>query len=105
MDMLDGIIVGAAAAAIGAIVAQKFLEQKSVGGASPVQPVYGAAANYGRPQPLYVLELAPTPMNAAPVAQTNPNQEAAVNQFPVEYVNAFGQVVNQPADGGTILPA
>jgi hypothetical protein len=51
-DTLDGIIIGAAAAAIGTIVAVKFLNRTPLGGGMPPQPdinrpVYpGQAGNY-----------------------------------------------------------
>jgi hypothetical protein len=106
MDMIDGIIVGAAAAAIGSIIAYKFIERQPVGGASPAQPHVQAYPNFGdRPdRPLYVVDLQPTPVQAAPVVQVNPNQEAAFNQRPVEFVSAFGAAVNQPEDAMQPLP-
>ena len=102
--MLDGIIVGAAAAAIGTIVAYHFIGQKTVGGGSPMQPAIATSNQFGNPKPLYAIDLAPTPYNAAPVAQVNPNQEAAFNQQPIDFVSAFGPHINQPSDGGLVLP-
>jgi hypothetical protein len=98
MDMIDGIIVGAAAAAIGTIVAFKYLNPTPVGGAQPNQPMYAGNPQAGRPNPLYVVDLVPTPGNAAPVSQVNPITEAAYNVQPVTFEHAFGPGVNQPAE-------
>jgi hypothetical protein len=103
MDMIDGIVVGAAAAAIGTIVAFKFLNSTPQGGAQPNQPVYPGNPEAGRPSPLYVEDLAPTPMSAAPVAQVNPITEAAYNVQPVVFEHAFGPGVNQPNEAA-VLP-
>ena len=103
MDMFDGIVVGAAAAAIGTIVAFKFLTPKPQGGAQPLQPLYPGNPQAGRPAPLYVEDLAPTPMNAAPVAQVNPITEAAYNVQPVTFEHAFGPSVNMPEESA-LLP-
>jgi hypothetical protein len=103
MDLIDGIIIGAAAAAIGTIVATKFLNSQPQGGGQPNQPAYQADPNSGMPAPLYVVDLVPTPGSAAPVQQTNPITEAAYNQYPVEFEHAFGTSVNQPANE-VVLP-
>ena len=100
--MLDGIIVGAAAAAIGTIVAFKFINRGQIGGGRPLQvntPSYNARGGYMR-----VLDLEPLPGDLAPIAQANnPNTEAAYNQYPVAYVPAFGPVENQPAEHGEVV--
>lgn len=104
MDMIDGIIVGAAAAAIGTIVAFKFLNQQPVGGAAPMQPGYGGNAQFGRPAPMYAVDAMPLPSNAAPVGWADtPTNEAAFNVQPVEFVHAFGPGVNVPQDEA-VLP-
>jgi hypothetical protein len=97
MDMIDGIIVGAAAAAIGTIVAFKYLNPTPPGGAQPNQPMYAGNPQAGRPYPVWVEDtLAPTAM--APLQQTMPNTEAAYNVQPVTFEHAFGPGVNQPAE-------
>lgn len=98
MDMIDGIIVGAAAAAIGTILATKYLEGHAsvpVGGArpnqnyAPGQPVF--APQYGRPTGPVAVEY-PDPLGpfSPPVQQNQPITEAAYNQQPVTYSPAFG---------------
>ena len=103
MDMVDGIIVGAAAAAIGSILAYKFINQTPQGGMQPNQPAIPTNANFGTGEPVYVVDLVPTPSNAAPVAQVNPITEAAWNQYPVEFEHAFGPGVNQ-SNEEAVLP-
>jgi hypothetical protein len=99
MDMIDGIIVGAATAAIGTIIAMKFVNRRSPGGMQPNQPNWPSynATSGGAPAALYVVDLVPTPTDSAPVQQTNPITEAAYNQGPVTFEHAFGPAVNQPA--------
>lgn len=97
MDMFDGIIVGAAAAAIGSVIAYKILNKAPVGGDTPGQAAVGGIPQFGRPQPLYVVDLVPTPSNAAPVQQTNPITEAAYNVQPVAFESAFGNTANTPS--------
>lgn len=104
MDMIDGIIVGAAAAAIGSIVAYHFINKQPTGGGAPMQPGIARDPNFQQPAPLYVVDLDPTPRYAAPVVQVNPNQEAAFNVQPVVFEAAFGPDVLQSADP-TVLPA
>lgn len=98
MDMMDGIIVGAAAAAIGTILATKYLEGNAsppFGGgrpyqeSAPGQPVY--APQYGRPTGPVAVEY-PEPLDpyAPPVQQNQPITEAAYNQYPITYQPAFG---------------
>lgn len=106
MDVIDGIIVGAAAAAIGAIVADKFINRTPQGGGAPNQPEFGASPEFGRPRVLYAVDLTSASMShAAPVAgYTTPQVEAAFNVYPVEFVNAFGPAVEHPGDEA-VLPA
>jgi hypothetical protein len=104
MDMIDGIIVGAAAAAIGSIIAFKFINKDAIGGGEPQQPAYGGNMQFGRPLPVYAVTSAPYPPDSAPVGQSDtPTNEAAFNVQPVEFVHAFGPGVNQPANE-TLLP-
>ena|SRR5271165_4098110 len=104
MDMIDGIIVGAAAAAIGTIVAMRFLNKQPEGGSRGNQPAIGGNANFGRPRPLYVAGGDPQDANAAPLKQNVPITEAAYNVQPVDFEHAFGPHVNQPAEEA-VLPA
>lgn len=98
MDMIDGIIVGAAAAAIGSIVAYKFMGNPPEGGGRPVYPQQagynaisgGMPAPVGTPYPPYS-----SPFQA-PVQQSNPITEAAYNSYPYPFEHAFGPAVNQP---------
>lgn len=96
MDIIDGIIVGAAAAAIGSILAYKYLNMRPV----LTQPNYGNipdGALYLASQPGgYVNVVQPTPDGVAPLQQTIPITEAAYNQYPVTFQHAFGPGVNQP---------
>lgn len=92
MDALETFVIGAAAAAIGAVVAYKFINKTPVGGAIPKQ---GAALGVEHVQFL--------PYNAAPVMQVEPITEAAYNQYPTGYRPAFGIETNQPAHE-VILP-
>jgi hypothetical protein len=114
MDMIDGIIVGAAAAAIGSIIAYKVLNKGPVGGDSPAHvntasanlDYYGSNPQFGRPAPLAVIDLFPTPSDAAPVVQVNPITEAAHNIGQVvstPFASGFGTQAHTPAQE-TILP-
>ncbi len=103
MDVFDGIIVGAATAAIGTIIAYKFLNSEPVGGDTPSQPMIARDPNFQQPTHLVVYDLVPTPDGASPVVQVNPITEAAYNQHHVEYENAFGSAVNQPAEDSDVL--
>lgn len=88
MDALEAVVIGAAAAAIGTVVAYKFINRQPEGGGSPRQiAVYSPTARGGV---LAIQDVPPTDYFAAPVAQTNPNTEAAYNQHPIVYVPAFG---------------
>lgn len=102
MDMVDGIIVGAAAAAIGTIVAFKFLNRQPIGGGQPLQintPSYNARGGQ-----MSVIDLEPLDGSLAPIVQANnPNTEAAYNQYPIAYAPAFGPLENQPAEQGEVV--
>jgi hypothetical protein len=107
MDIWDGIIVGAAAAAIGSIIAYKFISNPPEGGGQPVQPAqlgYNATSG-GVPAPIYVIPVNP-PSNMAPMQQTTPITEAAYNQGCVPFEHAFGPAVNQPTteENSALLP-
>jgi hypothetical protein len=98
MDMIDGIIVGAAAAAIGSIVAYKFMGNPPEGGGLPqysATPSLNATSG-GAPAALVVPVSPITPIAAAPVQNTIPITEAAFNQYPVTFEHAFGPSVNRP---------
>lgn len=92
MDALETFVIGAAAAAIGAVVAYKYINKTPVGGAVPVQ---GAALN--------VMHVPFLPYDAAPVAQVEPITEAAYNQYPTGHHPAFGIDTNQP-EHEAVLP-
>ena len=96
MDMIDGIIVGAAAAAIGTIVAFKVINAKPQGGGEPSQVSQPGNPQAGRPRPLYVIDLPGLPQDAAPLQQTNPITEAAYNLQSTGFEPAFGPSTNQP---------
>ena len=104
MDLIDGIIVGAAAAAIGTIVAMKYLNPTPPGGSQPNQPMLASynAMSSGAPGALYVTGYTPTPGSAAPLQQTIPITEAAYNQQPIVFEAAFGPSVNQPAEEAVV---
>lgn len=102
MDTIDGIIVGAAAAAIGTVLAFKFLNRVPEGGEQPNQINVGYPAAVGG----RVLDVqVPTKLDrhAAPVAQNTPITEAAYNMYPVTFAPGFGPGTNQPAEEA-VLP-
>lgn len=108
--MLDGIIVGAAAAAIGTIVATQFLNSRGGSPFGGARPVYGSTpgqpfvAQVGRPTgPTYVQAPELLDSYAPPVAQNTPITEAAYNQYMATYAPAFGRDENA-GDQETILP-
>jgi hypothetical protein len=112
MNQWEGIIIGASVAAVATVLVTNWINKSPVGGAAGAQPAVQANQNYGQnPQhPLYVVDLDPTPAAAAPVAQVNPNTEAAYNVQGAgpagvsAYAPAFGTVANQPAEE-LVLPA
>lgn len=103
MDIVDGIVVGAAAAAIGTVLAFKYLNRTPQGGGAPEQgwQMFPAAVG-GRP--LRVTD--PTKLvdtQQGLLAQNSPITEAAYNAYPVTYAPGFGQHTNRPAEEA-ILP-
>jgi hypothetical protein len=105
MDWIDGVILGGAISAVVGIVVTKYINLGPTGGAAGAQPAQPANQNFGQDpsHPLYVVDLNPTPGTAAPVAQVNPNTEAAYNVQPVAFTPAFGPGVNQ-ASQEVVLP-
>ena len=105
MDWIDGVILGGAISAVVGIVVTKYITSAPTGGAAGAQPAVPANQNFGQDpsHPLYVVDLNPTPGVAAPVAQVNPNTEAAYNVQPVVFEHAFGPSVNQ-TENEVILP-
>ena len=99
MDAWDGIIIGAAVSAVIGVVVTQYMQKSPQGGGNGRQPAMATNPNFTNGAPLYVVDLVPTPTNAAPVAQVNPNTEAAYNVQPVEFVHAFGSGVNTAPDG------
>jgi hypothetical protein len=112
MNQWEGIILGASLAAVVTVVATQWINKDNIGGGAGNQPAVPASQNYGgNPQhPLYVVDLTPTPTMAAPVAQVNPNTEAAYNVAgagvagDMAYAPAFGTAANQPMEEA-VLPA
>jgi hypothetical protein len=98
-DTLDGIIIGAAAAAIGTIVAMKFLNHQSFGGGEPLQTAQASPDVRGGV--LWVQDVTPTDSLASPLAQNNPITEAAYNTGDIGYEPAFH---NNYADHPPVLP-
>jgi hypothetical protein len=105
MDAVDGIIIGVATAVVATIITNKYFNSAPVGGPDPRQPAVPSydATSGGKPAMLYVVDLNPTAVYAAPIAQVNPITEAAYNQHPVAFEEAFGPAVNQPAEEA-VLP-
>jgi len=92
MDNFEAVVIGAAAAAIGTIIAQKLMNPKSVGGGEPHQidtPSFGSTG--GR---LRVVDIRPLTDASAPVAQINPITESAYNIEHHQYQPAFGHSEN-----------
>ena|ERR1700675_3428616 len=86
-NVIDGIIIGAAAAAIGTILAMKFLNHQSFGGGTPLQTAQRAPDAHGGY--LWVQELPITDSLASPLAQNTPITEAAYNTGDLGYEPAF----------------
>jgi len=111
MNQWEGIIIGASVAAVATVLVTQWINKSPIGGDAGNQPSVAANQNYGQnPQhPLYVVDLTPTPLTAAPVAQVNPNTEAAYNVAgagvgDMIYAPAFGTAANQPQEEA-VLPA
>jgi hypothetical protein len=94
MDVLDGIIVGAAAAAIGTIIATKFMYQggRPIGGDRPYLGYAPGNPTIGAVPVAYPDTLA---SDLPPVQQNQPITEAAYNQQPVAYEPAFNTNGNE----------
>jgi hypothetical protein len=89
-DTLNGLILGAAAAAIGAVLAYKYIGLQAIGGGQPQQFWSESPTNFITPQ-----VPGRTPTFAAPVVQNTPITEAAYNQYITDHQPAFGQNANQ----------
>src|ERR1700675_2964383 len=86
-NVVNGIIIGAAAAAIGTIIAMKFLNHQSFGGGTPLQTAKHSPDVRGGA--LWVQELPITDAMASPLGQTTPITEAAYNTGDIGYEPAF----------------
>jgi hypothetical protein len=93
MDALETFVIAAAAAAIGGVIAFKYVNKTPVGGAVPVQGT----------QQVGVMHVPYLPYDAAPVAQIEPITEAAYNIYPTGHHPAFGAYTNQP-EQEAVLP-
>jgi hypothetical protein len=96
LDQWDGIIIGAAVAAVATVVVTNLISKTSWGGGTPNQtavPSYNAKNGA-----LVVEETCPLDQVAAPLAQNTPITEASYNQQPMPggYSPAFGIYANQP---------
>src|SRR5216684_180049 len=91
-DMVTAIVVGAAAAAIGAVVAYRYMGTHPVGGGQPEQWASMSPTNVITPQ-----VPGRTATYAAPIVQNTPITEAAYNQYPTDHQPAFGQNANVAA--------
>jgi hypothetical protein len=96
MDQWDGIIIGAAVAAVATVVVTSLISKTSWGGGEPNQtgvPSYNAKNGV-----LVVEEPCYTDLVSAPLAQNTPITEASYNQQPMPdgYSPAFGIYANQP---------
>jgi hypothetical protein len=101
-DILDGIVIGAAAAAIGTIFAMKVLNAQPTGGGQPRQvDRYSGGARSGALRVIDPMGL--DERDASPLVQNSPITEAAYNQQSQSYAPAFGPNENQPAEE-TVLP-
>src|SRR6267154_933057 len=98
-DTIDGIIIGAAAAAIGTIIAVKFLNHQSFGGGTPNQ--IAAHSQDVRGGILFVQQPQFTDSLAAPLAQNTAITEAPYNTGDIGYEPAFH---NNYADHPALLP-
>ena len=85
--IIDGIIIGAAAAAIGTIIAMKLLNHQSFGGGTPLQTAQRSPDVMGGY--LWVQDPGITDTLASPLAQTTPTTEAAYNTGDIGYEPAF----------------
>lgn len=100
-SVTQGIIIGAAAAAIGTIIATKFINLSPIGGGSEQEPqLHSYTARHGgiRPRTPRI-----NPSGFAPIAQNTPITEAAYNQYPTPYDATLGPDQNQPSND-LVLP-
>ena len=96
---VNGIIIGAAAAAIGTIIAMKFINHQSFGGGTPLQTAVRAPDVRGGA--LWVQQPQFTDDLAAPLAQNTAITQASYNTGDIGYEPAFH--VNY-ADHPPVLP-
>jgi hypothetical protein len=100
MNYASAIIVGAATAAIGTIIASKFINTAPVGGSQPKHIRAGSPT--ARSGAVRVSVPPRVSAQAAPIAQNTPITEAAYNTQPTSYTGAFGPATNQPAYEATL---
>jgi hypothetical protein len=97
-DVFVGLVVGAMAAAIGAVLAYKYIGLQPPGGGEPRQITSYSPTNWITPQ---------TPpradVDAAPVVQNTPITEAAYNQYPFDHQPAFGRSANVAAEQDQVV--
>jgi hypothetical protein len=86
-DTIDGIIIGAAAAAIGTIVAMKFLNHQPFGGGTPLQTAQRSPDV--KTGILWIQQPQFTDGLAAPLAQNTAITEAPYNTGDIGYEAAF----------------
>lgn len=97
-DLFTGLVVGAMAAAIGAVLAYKYIGVQPPGGGQPLQGTSYSPTNWITPQ---------TPpradVDAAPVVQNTPITEAAYNQYMTDHQPAFGRDANRAAEQDEVV--
>jgi len=92
-NWIGAVVIGAAAAAIGTVLAWKYITYGPAGGSTPLQQrSYQPTARSGVVDVRYPEML---PYEAAPVHQPMPITEAAYNQQPTDLYPAFGPVANR----------
>jgi hypothetical protein len=95
---LVGFVIGALAAALGGIIAWRYISRHPVGGGQPLQNWTESPTNLITPQ-----VPGRTDALAAPVSQNTPITEAAYNQGPLDQFPAFGREANR-TNQEVILP-
>ena len=98
-NTIVGFVVGALAAAIGGVIAFRYIGTHPIGGGQPLQQWSVSPTNAITPQ-----VPGRTDSLAAPVSQNTPITEAAYNQKPTDNSPAFGRNANQPAPGMMEIP-
>ncbi len=99
-NMLQGLVVGAAAAGIGAVLAWKYIGAQPPGGGQPNQWTSYSPTNFITPQ-----VPGRTDSDAAPLVQNTPITEAAYNQYMTDHLAAFGQNANRAGqDDEVVMP-